>query len=327
MKKIISLILASLFVFTVYPTNARIDTDSDTIFNWAEALFPKLLSPANAKSANFEQFYFRFYPDTNLYVGIDDTDNAFLFDGVNMTPVGKVSDFLASAQAFSANNGKCVTIPSPAGKKIVFKQSVKDISGLQVIDITTEYLTATDSKEVIKETTQTTANNQADFPIITSSTQENNYIVNSNLRSLTTQKTSITISIPGLLLDGVQVSDSTTTETSTFTPARLEGPFKELCQGQTWETSAVEQASTLNGQISTTPLAGLKGKISVINTPKNTTAGTFNTVQIEINSADSTDPTASKILQWIDTVTGLTVFSEAISKNGTSVTREAKTIQ
>lgn len=49
---------------------------SDRIFRYLEASYPEYLSPANAASSTWAEYYYRFYPGTNAYVA---TSNGFLY--------------------------------------------------------------------------------------------------------------------------------------------------------------------------------------------------------------------------------------------------------
>ncbi len=323
MKNKLKYTLLGYLILTLQCTYARSNKDADLLFNWGEVLFPTLFSPTTTDSSIFDIYYFRFYSNTGLYLAVSDNDEVFLFDGQTLSLVGHVNDYLAGAKDFAGNNGQCVMIPAPVGKKIIYTQTVTDSTGTTSNEIKTEYLSALNDKEIIKETTENIINGEADFPIITTTTQENNYQIIGEQRALVSQNTTVNISVPGLLLDGKQVPDSTTSQTTTFTPNRLEGPFAKLCQGATWNTPEVEQSTVLDNKTTLSTLSALKGKIDIINTSKTVKAGTFNTVQIEINSADANDPEGNQILQWIDTQTGVTIQAETRSKNGVTVIREA----
>jgi len=74
---------------------------SDCLFNWAERSFTDLFRPAGARSAVFQQYYFRYYPATANYVAVSSTDNHIWLlgpaSGGNLLDVGKVSEFQALA--------------------------------------------------------------------------------------------------------------------------------------------------------------------------------------------------------------------------------------
>lgn len=57
-------------------TNLSLLAIADRIFNYLEASYPEYLSPANAASSTWAEYYYRFYPGTNAYVA---TSNGFLY--------------------------------------------------------------------------------------------------------------------------------------------------------------------------------------------------------------------------------------------------------
>ena len=59
----------------------------DCLFNWAEKNYPQLFSPAGAASQTWESYYYRYYRDTNAYVGISSTDNHVYYAGSNGVPL------------------------------------------------------------------------------------------------------------------------------------------------------------------------------------------------------------------------------------------------
>ena len=197
-----------------------------------------------------------------------------------------------------------------------------DESNPETIDISTKYIISTDTKETIEETTARVINGESDFPFITTSNQESIYQVSGNNRALVSQTETITTGIPDLLLDGKPIPETTEIQMVEYTPARQTGPFKILCQGDTWSIPSVKQRIILNENETMVDTDALDGKIAMINAPKTTKAGNFNTIQVELRSKNITAANALTSFLWIDTDTGLVVATKAISKNGTVVTRE-----
>ena len=74
-------------------------TDSDRLFDWAEATYPTLLSPG-ALSRTLDVYYYRHYPDANLYVATSD-GRLYLYDAGNpaagIVELGMLSDWLDQA--------------------------------------------------------------------------------------------------------------------------------------------------------------------------------------------------------------------------------------
>ncbi|MFK5915490.1 MAG: DUF1566 domain-containing protein [Woeseiaceae bacterium] len=70
MKKIAMVFL----IFISESVLADTQSDSDILFNWAETQYPQFFSPANQSSKTWGVWYYRYYPDTNNYLGTNTTD-------------------------------------------------------------------------------------------------------------------------------------------------------------------------------------------------------------------------------------------------------------
>ncbi|WP_026596759.1 hypothetical protein [Methylohalobius crimeensis] len=72
---------------------------SDCLLNWAENSYPNMFSPAQAASQSSSPYYYRFYPNTNLYMGIsaEDSHVYYLEQGADLRDVGHLADWLALA--------------------------------------------------------------------------------------------------------------------------------------------------------------------------------------------------------------------------------------
>ncbi len=51
------------------------------LFNWAQTIYPSLFSPASASLQNFLSYTYRYYANTNAYVGVSSTDNHVYYLG------------------------------------------------------------------------------------------------------------------------------------------------------------------------------------------------------------------------------------------------------
>ena len=72
---------------------------SDCLFNWAEKNYPQLFSPAGATSQTSVPYYYRYYQNTNSYLGISSDNNHVYYlgpDGV-LQDVGQLSGWLSTA--------------------------------------------------------------------------------------------------------------------------------------------------------------------------------------------------------------------------------------
>jgi hypothetical protein len=74
---------------------------SDCLFNWAEVNFPTLFAPVNATSNTFTPYYYRYYPQTNSYLGTSSADNHVYYigplSGNTLFDVGALLPLLATA--------------------------------------------------------------------------------------------------------------------------------------------------------------------------------------------------------------------------------------
>jgi len=69
--KNISILLLLLISQSVFSDTK---SDSDSLFNWAEKQYSKYFSPPNQTSQVLGDYYFRYYPGTGNYLGVNTTD-------------------------------------------------------------------------------------------------------------------------------------------------------------------------------------------------------------------------------------------------------------
>ncbi len=74
---------------------------TDCLLNCAERNYPQLFSPAGAKSQTLSTYYYRYYKNTNAYVGISAANNEVYYLGPNgiLQDVGNLPGWLATAGA------------------------------------------------------------------------------------------------------------------------------------------------------------------------------------------------------------------------------------
>lgn len=72
----------------------------DCLFNWAERTYPQLFAPATVVSANYEQYYYRYYSGTGNYLAASSADNYIWLlgpiSGNAMFKFAPISNYLAS---------------------------------------------------------------------------------------------------------------------------------------------------------------------------------------------------------------------------------------
>ncbi|MDD2556750.1 MAG: hypothetical protein PHH87_00525 [Desulfuromonas sp.] len=59
---------------------AQVDQDN-ALFDWLEAQYPEYISPAGQPSTTIANYYFRYYPATNSYLGLDSKNNHVYYLG------------------------------------------------------------------------------------------------------------------------------------------------------------------------------------------------------------------------------------------------------
>lgn len=77
------------------PTPRTTAAVSDCLFDWAERSFAQYFSPAGMASANFAQYYFRYFASTATYLAVSAADNHVWVlgpvTGNNLVDVGPVA--------------------------------------------------------------------------------------------------------------------------------------------------------------------------------------------------------------------------------------------
>lgn len=126
-------LLALVLAGQIQLAAADVTSDTETVLNWAERAFPEFF-PNHQTTQGFENWLFRFYPETGIYAGINTQDIAGYvmggeFGGAPLR-IGALAD-LVQEVANSGGNGSiaaCDTSKVPEG--IIFRQSgnVVDIS-------------------------------------------------------------------------------------------------------------------------------------------------------------------------------------------------------
>ncbi|SDX42006.1 hypothetical protein [Nitrosomonas halophila] len=118
---------ASVLIGQTSSAFADLSSDTETLLNWAERTFPHLF-PTHQATHSLDPWRFRYYPQTNIYAGINTQDqNVYVLGGPwgydNPTQISPVSTLLADITQ-SGGDGSipaCKTDDIPAG--FVYTQS------------------------------------------------------------------------------------------------------------------------------------------------------------------------------------------------------------
>jgi len=100
-------LLSLLMIGNISLVRADLSTDAEVLFNWAEQNYSDFF-PTVAKTQTFNEWTYRFYPKTGIYVGVNKNDqSAYLLGGRfgnNPVFVGKLSDLLVQATATTGDS-------------------------------------------------------------------------------------------------------------------------------------------------------------------------------------------------------------------------------
>lgn len=96
MKHLFILLLLSL---SFNAASAASLAEVDSLFAWAEINYPALFKPASQASQSALGYYYRYYPQSDSYLGFREDDQGiyYLPSKGSVTPVGSVMPFLAQA--------------------------------------------------------------------------------------------------------------------------------------------------------------------------------------------------------------------------------------
>lgn len=279
---------------------ADLASDADIIFNWAEKTFPQYFSN-KAVTQTLDVWLYRYYPTTNIYVGVNRNDVSVNIMGGEFGSVpkkaGLVKDFLAAANP-PGQSGECVTISDRATKdrKVTtesysLKNGKYSNSPTSIRETLYKYkpTSGTESKyESEIEVTETSGGKRSHSTII-----GKGYIENGVSYATFSQTTTS---------DGSVI-------TTTFEPGYLGLPYRVFCLNQTFSRESVTYSVTYSPPLPsiTDPIIGktqaVNIKIEAIEDIVTTPAGTFRTVRItntsqQYNTVDT---------QWISIDDGINI--------------------
>ncbi len=127
MKHLIFSICMFITLFgQIHLVSADTTNDAETLFNWAETNFPQFF-PTHQGTQSIEPWLYRFYPDNQIYLGVNKNDNAVYVLGGSFGNDPKKIDSLTTLISQINNSGgngsiaACDTSKIPAG--ISYSQS------------------------------------------------------------------------------------------------------------------------------------------------------------------------------------------------------------
>lgn len=92
MKKLLITLLFTVCSFTAHADNL---SDSNTLFDWAENMYPQFFSPSGMETSELEGYLVRYYEDTDTYVGTS-SEEVYVYgqDFNGLAKVGQICDFI-----------------------------------------------------------------------------------------------------------------------------------------------------------------------------------------------------------------------------------------
>lgn len=81
-----------------------LEDSSNIIFAWAEQQYPQYFSSHGQKTTQWDTWYYRFYPQTGIYIGINNQNNLYIMGGeFGALPklIGSTEDFLSEINTTS----------------------------------------------------------------------------------------------------------------------------------------------------------------------------------------------------------------------------------
>jgi glucose/arabinose dehydrogenase len=88
-------------IYRLVSTESNFISKSDCLFNWAEKTYLNLFAPVGALSNTLTPYYYRYYPQTNAYLGMSPADNHVYYLGPlsnnSILDIGALSPWLSMA--------------------------------------------------------------------------------------------------------------------------------------------------------------------------------------------------------------------------------------
>ncbi len=281
MKKIVFFFL----IFISQSVFADTLSDSDQLFSWAETQYPEFFSPPSQSSQTFENYYYRYYPDTNNYLGTHTIDLDVHVLGDTFGGQVRVNSLQALMVTAGLATGSCAAVPLiSTGTKYTWTTTSQGVSFTS--DITHDLVTTTQAKETVISQGSTT-------------TTEKSFTINNDIISSTELITNTSGS-------GFDLKTETT-----FSPF-MQAIAYNFCVGQTLNSSYESTTKSLAGT-SSTDVTEVYG-VDAVNESLITAGGTFTTVKFTVLRTDSGG--TIRTINWLDQATGILVRQESYDNSG-----------
>lgn len=292
--KYITKIVLFLFLWLPNFSYAISISTANNIFNEGEKRYPELFSPIGSETKIYNEWFYRYYEDTNIFIGINTNNEVYLLADGYFSYIGTVHD-VSSLLGISDGSDGCVTVELPPSQLFVTYRLIDLIHPTAPIIVQdTTFLTTTDTFSKV-HTTQKIDNGSQEFDIVTSS------FVNNDMLYVE----SVDITITGQLSEPIA-------QHTTYTPAKLAHPFRDFCEGSTWTSDSVtETTAGITTESTATPV--INGTVESVNETVELDIGTFNTVRYLTQSEDGN---GGYSITWISIDFGIEVRVETYNASG-----------
>lgn len=167
-KQFISSVCTLVLLGNIHIASADLANDTETLLNWAENTYPQFL-PSRRATQSLDPWLYRFYPEANIYAGVNKNDNGIYVLGgpwgdnpvfidtlpnlishiessggngsISACNTSNVPDGLSYSQSGNVvsvtTNGQCIEIPSNINYcQTPMQATASGISILSTIDVT-----------------------------------------------------------------------------------------------------------------------------------------------------------------------------------------------
>ncbi|QOJ24518.1 MAG: hypothetical protein HRU78_13425 [Gammaproteobacteria bacterium] len=131
MKRLILLTYTFALLIQMQFSFATPSSDTDKLLNWAEKNFPQFF-PSHQVTQNIEPWLFRFYPETNVYAGINKNDqNVYVLGGPwgnNPTVIDTLANLINQVDNSGSNGGIAACDTTDVISGVFYSQSGNVVS-------------------------------------------------------------------------------------------------------------------------------------------------------------------------------------------------------
>ncbi len=287
-KKYCSFTFFVVITFISSISHADREQDFRTLVTWAETKHSVFFSPASAVIQKQAPWLFTFYPGTNTYIGLNDSDEIWVLGDIfgGLSQINTLNNLLNIIANENTGNGNCVHVPLiSAGSRIVYNHTTNPNDASPDYNVRDEtYIEYTNTHFTFEEIF-TSGGGFISAPPSESTTTVYFTIIDNFIYLNSAESTIIS-------------GSESITGTTEYSPAQLNRPLSSFCEGQTFTSAPAQIISKFNENTHVTEIEGSETIISSINEQLQIPAGTFTTVLVTWTNSSTINK------QWIDIATG-----------------------